>query len=60
MRYVLTFVWSFCLVTLLNYVVGAIANIPFNFEVGILISVVVAILVILVGESIPEGPVSDN
>ena len=60
MRYILTFVWSFCLVTLLNYVVGAIANIPFNLEVGILISVVVAILVILVGESIPEGPVSDN
>ena len=60
MRFILTFVWSFFLVALLNYVVGAIANIPFNFEAGILISVVVAILVIVVGESLPEGPVSDN
>ena len=60
MRFILTFVWSFALVTLLNYVVGAIANVPFNFEAGIIISVVVAILIILVGESLPEGPVSDN
>ncbi|QUW21666.1 DUF2929 family protein [Sporosarcina sp. Marseille-Q4063] len=60
MRFILTFVWSFALVTLLNYVVGAIANVPFNFEAGIIISVVVGILVILVGESMPEGPISDN
>jgi predicted PurR-regulated permease PerM len=60
LRFILTFVWSFCLVTLLNYVVGAIANVPFNFEVGIIISLVVGILVILVGESMPEGPISDN
>ena len=60
MRFILTFVWSFALVTLLNYVVGAIANVPFNFEAGIIIAVVVGILVILVGESMPEGPISDN
>lgn len=60
MRFILTFVWSFALVTLLNYVVGAIANVPFNFEAGLIIAAVVGILVILVGESMPEGPISDN
>lgn len=56
----MTFVWSFLLVSLLNYVVGSIANVPFNFEAGAVISLVLAVLVILLGESIPEGPVSDN
>lgn len=60
MRYILTFVWSFMLVTLLNYVVGAIANVPFNFEAGAILSVAVAVLVILLGESLPEGPISDH
>ncbi|WP_172369898.1 YjzD family protein [Sporosarcina jiandibaonis] len=60
MRFILTFVWSFALVTLLNYVVGAIANVKFNFEAGIILSVVVGILVILIGESMPKGPISDN
>lgn len=60
MRYILTFVWSFMLVTLLNYVAGAIANVQFNFEAGAILSVVVAVLVILLGESLPEGPISDH
>ena len=48
------------LVSLLNYVVGAIANVPFNFEAGAFLSVILAILVILLGESLPEGPISDH
>lgn len=60
MRYILTFVWSLMLVSLLNYVVGAIANVPFNFETGAILSVVLAVLVILLGESLPEGPISDH
>lgn len=56
----MTFVWSFLLVSLLNYVVGAIANVPFNLEAGVIISVVFAVLVILLGEALPEEPVSDH
>lgn len=56
----MTFVWSLLLVSLLNYVVGAIANIPFNFETGAIISLFLSVLVIILGESIPEEPVSDN
>ena len=48
------------LVTLLNYVVGAIANVNFNFEAGAILSVAVAVLVILLGEALPEGPISDH
>lgn len=60
MRFLVTFIWSFLLVSLLNYVAGAIANVPFNFEAGIYVSVVVAFLIIALGEAIPNEPVSDN
>jgi len=60
MRYISTFVWAFLLVTMLNYVVGSIANVPFDFATGAIISVIFTVLVTLLGESIPEGPVSDN
>ncbi|SUI99900.1 Protein of uncharacterised function (DUF2929) [Sporosarcina pasteurii] len=56
----MAFVWSFVLVALLNYVVGAIANVPFDFQAGVMISLVMAVLVILLGEAIPNQEVSDN
>lgn len=56
----MTFVWSILIISLLNYVVGAIANIPFNFEAGIIISLVMAVLVIILGESMPDEAVSDH
>ncbi|AOV08458.1 YjzD family protein [Sporosarcina ureilytica] len=60
MRFIMAFVWSFLLVTLLNYVVGAIANVPFDLQAGVMISLVMAVLVILLGEAIPNQEVSDN
>ncbi|MDS9470370.1 YjzD family protein [Sporosarcina pasteurii] len=60
MRFIMAFVWSFVLVALLNYVVGAIANVPFDFQAGVMISLVMAVLVILLGEAIPNQEVSDN
>ena len=60
MRYILTFVWSLMLVSLLNYVAGAIADVPFNFEAGAILSVVVSILIILLGEALPEEPITDH
>ena len=44
MRYVMTFFWSFCLVAMLNYVAGAIANVPFDFMPGVIVSVIVAVI----------------
>ena len=60
MRFVMAFFWSFCLVSMLNYVAGSIANIPFDFAAGTVVAVILAILVILLGESFPEGEVADH
>lgn len=47
------------LVALLNYVVGSIVNIDFNLQAGIGVSLVAGLLVILIGEVIPNEEVSD-
>ena len=60
MRFVMTFVWSFFLVAMLNYVAGSIANVGFDFLPGVIVSVIVAVVVILMGESFPEGEVADH
>lgn len=60
MRFLATFIWSFLLVSLLNYVAGAIANVPFNFEAGIYVSLIVSVLIIALGEAIPTEPVSGS
>jgi hypothetical protein len=56
----MTFVWSFLLVAMLNYVVGSIADVPFEFLPGLIVSVILSVLIIFIGESFPEGPVSDH
>ncbi|AMQ07488.1 MULTISPECIES: DUF2929 family protein [Sporosarcina] len=60
MKYVMTFFWSFCLITMLNYVSGAIANLPFDFMPGVYVSLVVSVIVILLAESFPEGEIADH
>ncbi|MER2088567.1 YjzD family protein [Sporosarcina sp. JAI121] len=60
MRFVMTFIWSFFLISMLNYVSGAIASVPFDFMPGAIVSVVVALIVIFMGESFPEGEVTDH
>lgn len=60
MKYIVALAWSFFLVNLLNYVVGAIANVPFDFQAGAIISVILAVLIVALGESMPEEPVSDH
>ncbi|HLR11911.1 MAG TPA: YjzD family protein [Sporosarcina sp.] len=60
MRFIMAFIWSFCLVTLLNYVVGSIANVPFDLTPGIIMSLFVAVLVIVLGEVLPNKEVADH
>ncbi|MFJ7932876.1 YjzD family protein [Sporosarcina sp. NPDC096371] len=60
MRYIMTFFWAFALVSMLNYVAGAIANVDFNFSAGIVVSVIAALLVIILGESVPDGEFADH
>ena len=60
MKYVMTFFWSFCLIAMLNYVTGAIANVPFDFMSGVVVSLIVGVVVIILGEALPNGEVADN
>jgi hypothetical protein len=60
MRFVMTFFWSFCLITMLNYVSGAIAGVGFDFMPGVIVSVIVAVIIIIMAESFPDSEVADH
>ena len=59
MQYIITFFWSFLLVTMLNYVVSSVMGADFNFVAGAVISVVFSVLVIIIAAVIPNEPVAD-
>ena len=56
----MTFFWSFCLITMLNYVSGAIGDVRFEFMPGVIVSAVVAVIIIILGEAFPKGEVADH
>ncbi|MFD1206697.1 MULTISPECIES: DUF2929 family protein [Sporosarcina] len=61
MKYIITFFWSFILVTMLNYVAGSIASIEvFDFTGGIIASIVLSILVLMVTAVIGNEEVADH
>ncbi len=56
MQYIVTFVWSFLLVSMLNYVVSSVLGVPFDFKTGAIVSVVFSILIFIIGAIIPNDP----
>lgn len=56
MRYFMTLVWSFLLVTMLNYVVSSVLGVHFDFATGAIISVIFTILVLVISAIIPNEP----
>ena len=56
MQYIVTFIWSFLLVSMLNYVVSAVIDVPFDFQTGAIISVVFSVLIFVIGAVIPNEP----
>lgn len=56
----MTFLWSFILVTMLNYVVSAVLGVTFDFQAGAIVSVVFAILVLAIAAVIPSEPTPDH
>ncbi|ANU10333.1 hypothetical protein A1A1_08769 [Planococcus antarcticus DSM 14505] len=60
MQYIGTFLWSFLLISLVNYVVSAVQNVPFDFMIGVYISVGVSILIFVMSAIIPEGPAPEK
>jgi len=58
MKYLLTFVWSFLLISTLNYVVSSVNGVYFDFTLGAIISVFVAIIIFIISAIIPNDPVA--
>ncbi|GLC87748.1 YjzD family protein [Lysinibacillus piscis] len=56
MQYIVTFIWSFLLVSMLNYVVSSVLGVDFDFQTGAITSVVFAILIFVIGAIIPNDP----
>lgn len=59
MKYIMTFVWSFLLVSMLNYVVSSVLGAPFDFQIGAIVSVVFAVLIFILGAVIPNDPIPE-
>lgn len=60
MKYIMAFVWSFLLVTMLNYVAGSIAGIQtFDLMGGVIASVVLTVIIIVITAIIPDEQVAD-
>ena len=60
MQYIGTFFWSFLLISLLNYVVSAVQNVPFDFMIGVYISLAVSILIFVISAIIPDQPAAEK
>lgn len=54
MQYIVTFFWSFLLVSMLNYVVSSVLNVDFNFVNGAIISLAFSVLVFVIAAVIPN------
>ncbi|WP_252502441.1 DUF2929 family protein [Sporosarcina sp. Marseille-Q4943] len=60
MKYIITFLWSFLLVTMVNYVAGSIAGIAsFDFMGGVIASIVLAVVILGITAVIPDEQVAD-
>ena len=59
MQYIMTSVWSFLLVAMLNYVAGSIVEAPFDFMTGVIVSIVMAVVVLIITAIIPDEAPAD-
>ncbi|MCW1926717.1 YjzD family protein [Bhargavaea beijingensis] len=59
MQFIFTFIWSFLLVTTLNYVVSSVNAVPFDFGLGAIVSVVAALFLFIMSAILPEEPLPD-
>lgn len=60
MQYIITFFWSFLLITMLNYVVSSVLGVDFNFATGAIISVVFSLIIFVIAAVIPNEPVAET
>jgi predicted PurR-regulated permease PerM len=56
MKYIMTIFWSVLLVSMLNYVVSSVNNVPFILSHGLIMSILVAIMIFIITAIIPNEP----
>ncbi|MFT8319831.1 MAG: YjzD family protein [Bacillus sp. (in: firmicutes)] len=54
MRYLVTFFWTFLLSQMLVYVISSMGGIAFNFNFGVILSIIFTVLTILLGSILPN------
>lgn len=54
MQYIITFFWSFLLVSMLNYVVSSVLDVNFIFMNGVIVSLAFSVLVLIIAAVIPN------
>ncbi|MGP7817969.1 YjzD family protein [Niallia sp. 01092] len=54
MRLIVTFFWAFLLSQMLTYVISSMSGIPFNFNTGVILSVIFTVLVSLLASIFPN------
>lgn len=59
MRFIMTFVWAFLLVTVVNYLASSIKAVDFVLEAGYVPAVALAILVFVLAAVIPNESTPD-
>ena len=57
MQYIITLLWSFMLITMVNYVVSAVLGVPFDFVTGAIISVAFTVIVLIFTAVLPTGKI---
>jgi small-conductance mechanosensitive channel len=52
MRYIMTFIWSFLLSSMVTYVIGNMSGTPFEITNALVIAVVFTVVVIILGDGL--------
>lgn len=60
MQYIMSFIWSFMLISMLTYVVSSVLGAHYSFTNGAIISVIFAVLILIVTAIIPNEPTPDD
>ncbi|PLR69885.1 MULTISPECIES: YjzD family protein [Bacillaceae] len=54
MRYFWTFFWTFLLMQMMAYVVSSMTGVAYNFGTASILAVVVTVLILIIGEVVPD------
>ncbi|WP_028402567.1 YjzD family protein [Ectobacillus panaciterrae] len=60
MRFIWTFIWSFFLMQMASYVIGAMTGTTYDFVQATMLSVVMSVLVIVISAVLPNEPVEQH